>query len=233
MGGKVWKRLFVIGFGVLIVFIGIANGVILILNRSLICQNIATVPKAQAVLVLGARVHSNGRLSLMLEDRVLTGYDLYRMGKAEKILISGDHGQTSYDEVNSIRKYLLKLNVPPKDIFMDHAGFDTYDSLYRAKAIFKVKRMIIVTQRFHLPRAMFIARRMGLNATGFEADRHVYFHGPMIRSQFREALARTKAFLEVVVIHPKPKYLGDAIPITGDGQRTMDTMESELLPIGQ
>lgn len=223
-----WARLFFIGFGVLIAFIGMANGYILNLNRSLIYRDISRVPEAQTVLILGARVHSNGRLSLMLEDRVLAGYDLYRMGKAKKILVSGDHGQTSYDEVNSIRRYLLKLNVPPEDIFMDHAGFDTYDSIYRAKAIFKIKRTIIVTQRFHVPRAIFIARGMGLDAVGFEADRHIYFHGPMIRSQLREALARTKAFLEVMAVHPKPKYLGEAIPITGDGRRTMDSLDSEL-----
>jgi len=180
---------------------------------------VADVRPAQAALVLGAYVFPDGRPSTMVEDRLLTAWDLYQAGKVEKILISGDHGRVEYDEVNAMRRFLEAKGVPPEDIFMDHAGFDTYDSMYRARDVFQVHSTVVVTQAFHLPRAIWLARRMGLEADGVVADRWVYDKAEYYAA--REVLARVKAFGEWL-IHRKPVFLGPVIPITGDGRVTHD-----------
>lgn len=178
-------------------------------------------PEADAVLVLGARVYPNGNVSLMLNDRLITGHELYEKGLAPKIIVSGDHGSKEYDEVNAMKGFLKEKNVPAEDIFMDHAGFSTYESLYRARDIFQVKKVIIVTQEYHLMRAIFVARELGLEAYGVVADKHVY-HNVMLRSELREIAARNKDFLTAKIIKPLPKYLGEVIPVTGDGRVTDD-----------
>ncbi|MDD2621427.1 MAG: ElyC/SanA/YdcF family protein, partial [Syntrophomonadaceae bacterium] len=119
------------------------------------------IPEADAILVLGAYVFPDGTLSNMLNDRLITGYELYEMGKAPKILVSGDHGQKSYDEVNAMKTFMINGGVSGQDVFMDHAGFSTYESIYRARDIFQIKNVIIVTQEYHLKRAVFIARELG------------------------------------------------------------------------
>ncbi|MFA5747088.1 MAG: ElyC/SanA/YdcF family protein [Candidatus Paceibacterota bacterium] len=176
-------------------------------------------PEVQAVMILGARVSSSGILSDMYRDRADTAIEVYRSGKAEKILVSGDHGRIEYDEVNAAKNYLLSKGIPAEDIFLDHAGFDTYDSLYRARDIFQVKSLIISTQDFHLPRAVYIARKLGIEAWGASADRHVYGREQFYES--REFLSRAKAWLEVL-LRAKPKFLGEAIPITGDSRPSWD-----------
>lgn len=180
-----------------------------------------SVPEADAILVLGARVFPNGSVSLMLNDRLSTGYELYIKGKAPKIIVSGDHGRKDYDEVNAMKTYLKEKDIPPEDIFMDHAGFSTYESLYRARDIFLVNKVIIVTQEYHLMRALFIARELGMEAYGIPSDKHVY-HGVMLKNEIREIAARNKDFLTAKIIKPKPKYLGEVIPVTGDGRLTDD-----------
>ncbi|MBD3307129.1 hypothetical protein GF339_11945 [candidate division KSB3 bacterium] len=180
------------------------------------------VPKAYTALILGAKVFSSGRLSHMLEDRVLTGLELYQQGKVQKLLLSGDHGQVEYDEVNAMREYLLDRGVPPQDIFMDHAGFRTYESMYRARDVFQVQDVVIVTQEFHLARSVYTARALGLEAYGLVADRRPYTPASQMKSDLREILARVKAFLDVEILRPTPTYLGEAIPITGDGRKTLD-----------
>jgi len=185
-----------------------------------IYADFSTIPPAYTALILGAKVHGGGRLSHMLEDRVLTGLELYRLGKVKKLLLSGDHGQQAYDEVNAMRDYLLKQGVPAQDIFMDHAGFDTYSSMYRARDVFQVRDVIVVTQAFHLPRAVFLARSLGLEASGLAADRRTYTQVSRLKAAVREPLARVKSFAEAL-LRVKPKYLGDAIPITGDGRQTL------------
>ena len=203
--------------------------VILVLNISQYVQQIGSkyimeeenVPDADAILILGARVYSNGNVSLMLRDRLMVGHELYEKGKAKKILVSGDHGTKEYDEVNTMKKYLKEKAVPEENIFMDHAGFSTYESLYRARDIFQVKKVIIVTQKYHLMRAVFIARELGIEAYGVAADKHIY-HGVMIKNEIREMLARNKDFLLAKYIKPMPKYLGDVIPVIGDGRATDD-----------
>lgn len=170
-----------------------------------------------AILVLGARVWDNGSPSGVLEDRLDTGISAYQAGVSDRLLMSGDHGQDDYDEVNAMKDYALEQGIPSENIFMDHAGFSTYESVYRARDIFQVKTVLIVTQEYHLYRALYIARALGLNAYGVAADRSVY--SGIVGFEAREILARVKDFF-YTLIQPLPTYLGDVIPITGDGNVT-------------
>jgi len=179
------------------------------------------LPVADAILVLGAYVHPDGQTSSMLTDRLTVGYELYEQGKAPKILVSGDHGQKDYDEVNVMKNFLKKKGVPAEDIFMDHAGFSTYESVYRARDIFQVKKVIIVTQDYHLKRAVFTARALSLEAYGMPSDHHDYGQAMTIY-KLREIAARNKDFLWAGILKPEPTFLGDVIPITGDGGATDD-----------
>ena len=178
------------------------------------------VTESDAIIVLGAYVYPNGRLSDMLKDRVDTGLELYNNGKSKKLLLSGDHGKTTYDEVNGMKNYVISKGIKAEDIFMDHAGFSTYETMYRARDVFKAKKVIIVTQEYHLKRAVYIARSLGMDAYGVAADKRNY--RGMAMYKVREVLARCKAFLNVNITKPKPTFLGDPIPITGDGRVTDD-----------
>ena len=173
---------------------------------------------ADCVIVLGAGVRDDGTPSHILRDRIDTGILLYATGAAPKLLMSGDHGRVEYDEVNVMRSYALNAGVPSADIFMDHAGFSTYDSLYRARDVFAAKRVIIVTQAYHLPRALYIAKALGLEAWGVPADLNQYA-GQFWR-ELREAAARAKDMLYCWV-KPEPIVLGDVIPISGNGEATL------------
>jgi SanA protein len=177
------------------------------------------VKQAQAAIVLGAYVFPDGRVSDMVADRLEMAYNLYREHRVAKILISGDHGRVEYDEVNTMRRYLEAKGVPTADIFMDHAGFDTYDTMYRARDVFQVHTAVVVTQAFHLPRAVYLARSLGLEAQGVAADRWQYAGAQYYAA--REWAARVKAFGNVL-FHNAPQFLGPAIPITGDGRATHD-----------
>ncbi len=203
----------------------IAVGSILGINQyvkyigSIYITNPTEVTKADAILVLGAHVLSDGTPTPMLNDRLLEAFDLYRLGKADKIIVSGDHGSKDYDEVNAMKKFLIDKGVPSRDIFMDHAGFSTYESLYRARDIFEAKKIIVVTQGYHLMRAVFDARELGLEAYGVPSDLRDY--GSVMTSyRLREIAARDKDFLIAKFFKPAPTYLGPAIPITGDGNAT-------------
>ncbi len=182
-------------------------------------EDMDSIEKADCVIVPGALVYGDERLSLVLRDRVDCAISLYNAGKAERLLFSGDHGQTDYDEVNAMMDYAIKKGVPKEDIFLDHAGFSTYESMYRARDVFRVKSCIIVTQNFHVSRAVYIARALGLDATGVNSDPRVYSNAT--RDAIRESLARVKDFFSVIFL-PEPKYLGDAIPIFGDSGLTHD-----------
>lgn len=179
------------------------------------------VPQCEAILVLGAYVSPDGTASQMLEERLKVGYELYKKGKADKIIVSGDHGRKNYDEVNAMKKYYLDKNVPPENVFMDHAGFTTYESMYRAREIFQANRVIVVTQEFHLPRAVFIARELGIEAYGVASGKGDYSDIVMLSNNIRETLARSKAFASLL-IKPKPTFLGEMIPVNGDGRSTDD-----------
>lgn len=174
---------------------------------------------ADCILVLGCLVRSNGSMSGMLKDRVDTGISLYQSGVSDRLLMSGDHGRKNYDEVNTMKAYAISEGIPSDHIFMDHAGFSTYESMYRARDIFKAKKVIIVTQRYHLYRAVYAARSLGLEAYGVPADLHSY--GGQMYREIREILARDKDFL-YCLFKPKPTYLGEAIPVSGNGDATND-----------
>jgi SanA protein len=189
-------------------------------GRAGIIQSVDEAPSSQVAIVLGARVLNSGRVSYVLRDRLDTGIDLYRVGKVKKLLLTGDHGRTTYDEANSMRRYVLSKGIPPEDVFMDHAGFNTYDSMYRARDVFEVKDAIVVTQKFHLARSVYTARALGIRAVGIPADKHIYTKALLFDA--REVLARTKAFIQLQITNPKPKFLGPKIPITGDGRHTND-----------
>ena len=170
------------------------------------------------VLVLGCGVWGD-RPSHMLEDRLLVGIELCKNGASNKLLMSGDHGREEYDEVNVMKKFATDRGLASEDVFMDHAGFSTYESMYRARDIFKAKKVLIVTQEYHLYRAIFDARRLGLDAYGVTSDLRDY--GGQIFRDIREILARNKDMIYTTV-KPEPTYLGEAIPVQGDGNATND-----------
>jgi SanA protein len=171
-------------------------------------------------MVLGSQ--TRGRtLSAVLRDRVTGGIQLTRAGKGRKLLLSGDHGQLYYDEVNAMRLYVLDNapDIAEDAIFMDHAGFSTWDSMYRARDVFEVQDLLIVTQEFHISRAVAMARSLGIDAVGYAVDEGKFSGRTLQAWKTREYFARVKAFLSIV-FKPKPKYLGKKIPISGDGRST-------------
>ena len=169
------------------------------------------------ILVLGCLVRNDGSPSDMLSDRLEVGVALYDGGAAPKLLMSGDHGRPDYNEVGAMKEYALERGVPSADVFMDHAGFSTYESMYRAKEIFGADKIIIVSQSYHLYRAVYIARALGIEAYGVASDQRSY-RGQIVRD-VREAAARTKD-LFYSVFRPRPTYLGDPISLLGDGNVT-------------
>lgn len=189
-------------------------------DKILTAEETAELSDVDCILILGARVDGT-YLSHMLEDRVKTGISLYELGSAPKILMSGDHGQDDYDEVNAMKDYAKEQGVPSEDIFMDHAGFSTYESLYRARDIFGCKKIIIISQEYHLHRAIYIAGYLGLEAYGVDSQLRPYAADTNIYNTVREFLARNKDFI-YVRFDPKPTYLGEAIPISGNGDITND-----------
>ena len=170
------------------------------------------------VLVLGCGVWGDTP-SHMLEDRLLEGISLCQSGASKKLLMSGDHGREGYDEVNVMKKFAVDRGIPSEDVFMDHAGFSTYESMYRAKEIFKAEKILIVTQDYHLYRAIYDARALGLEAYGVASNPRNY--GGQLYRDIREILARNKDFI-YSIIKPEPTYLGEAIPVQGNGNLTND-----------
>jgi SanA protein len=181
--------------------------------------DVAEAPACPVAIVPGAGVWPSGP-SPVLEDRLATALELRRAGRVRKLLLSGDHGRRGYDEPGAMAAWLERRGVPPEDLFLDHAGFDTRDTLARARLVFGVERALVVSQEFHLPRALWLARELGIDAVGVRADRRVYD----LRSWYlaREAGARLKAAVEVKVLRRGPRFLGPPIPIDGDGRVTRD-----------
>ena len=209
----------------LLLLVGLGpNGVMLLQAKNRILTPEEAVPGGwDCILVLGAGLMPDGSPSLMLRERIDTGIRLYEAGAAPKLLMSGDHGREDHDEVNAMKDAALAAGVPSEDVFMDHAGFNTYDSMYRAGAIFGAKRVLIVTQAYHLPRALYIAARLGLEAAGVSCDTCRY-PGQTYRD-IREILARDKDFFQCI-LRPKPTFLGEAIPLSGSGDATNDRERS-------
>lgn len=170
------------------------------------------------IIILGAGIWGD-KPSPMLEDRLQEGIKLYQNNVADKIIMSGDHGKKEYDEVNIMKNYVVERGIPSENIFMDHAGFSTYESIYRAKEIFQAKKIVIVTQKYHLYRALYIANRLGIEAYGVGSDPRQYVGAT--NREIREILARNKDFIKCI-FKPKPTYLGDTIPVSGNGDVTND-----------
>lgn len=171
------------------------------------------------IVVLGAAVREGGRPSDMLRDRLEVGNELYFAGLSDKILMSGDHMTKDYDEVSNMKKYAVEAGVPDQCIYLDHAGLSTYDSMWRLSHIYGAKKVLIVTQSYHLPRALFLANTFGMDAFGVSADLRSY------RNQFfrdvREIVARGKDVL-FAMIKPDASYVGEPISLDGDGNMTND-----------
>ena len=211
------KRVVAIAAGFLIVALAVPNLIVFLGGRGSTTDT-REVPHAQAALVLGAQVMPNGAPSSMLSDRIDAAAELYEAGKVDKLLLSGDHSRVNYDEVGTMKRILLARGIPARDIFTDHAGFDTWDSAQRAKRVFDVRSAIVVTQKFHMARALYDARQAGLTATGYAADRRPYGR-VMRRLQVREAAARVKTLADAIT-GADPHFLGPELPITGDGRTT-------------
>ncbi len=187
-------------------------------TKKRIISDINTLPQVDCILILGAGI-DNDKPSLMLEDRLKAGIILYDNKVSEKLVMSGDHGRKEHDEVNIMKNYAMELDIPSDDIFMDHAGFSTYDSLYRLKYIFGAKSVVIVSQKYHLYRSLYIAKSLGLDAYGYAAE-DIKYYGDTYR-ELREILARDKDFLKTI-FKPKSTYLGESIDLTGSGDVTND-----------
>lgn len=172
---------------------------------------------ADCALVLGAGVGPDHTPSPVLHDRLETALALYRAGRVRRVLVSGDHGRASYDETNTMRRWLEARGVPHRDVFMDHAGFDTYSSMWRAKHVFGATKVIVVTQRFHLARSVYLARAMGMEAEGAAADRRGY--RGIVWLEMREVASRTKAALDVAT-QRRPRHTGPSISLDGDADAT-------------
>lgn len=188
--------------------------------RYIITLDEAANMNVDCALVLGAGV-KNGYPTPMLRERINAGVSVYSCGATNRILMSGDHGQNDYDEVNVMKDYAKEQSVPSDCIFMDHAGFSTYESMYRAKEVFEVDSVIVVTQKYHLYRAIYDARKLGLEAYGIDAEVLHYSLPVKLGNNSREILARTKDVFWCI-IKPEPTYLGEAIPISASGSLTDD-----------
>lgn len=169
---------------------------------------------ADCIMVLGAGIVDDETPTPMLKDRLDTGILLYKNGVAPKILLTGDNGTVTHNEIHVMLNYVKKAGVPEEDIFCDHAGFSTYDSMYRAKSIFEVESLIVVTQTYHEYRALYIAEKLGLTAKGIASDQERYAGQPI--REIREVLARVKDWGKTLV-KPEATLGGEAIPISGSG----------------
>lgn len=205
----------ILGLGIIIFLL---NFYVWFTTRNYIIDDYSKIENIDCIIVLGGGIRGD-RPSPLLQDRLDKAIELYENNVAPKIIMSGDHGSFEHDEVNVMKNYAIEKGVPSEDIFMDHAGFSTYDTMYRAKEIFGVKRAVIVTQQYHLYRSIYIARSLGLNVYGVPAEKIKY--GGRVYREIREVLARGKDVIKCIV-KPKSKYLGEKIDITGNGDVTND-----------
>lgn len=173
---------------------------------------VSEAPRTRVAIVFGAGLTHNGNPTPILVDRVNTAAQLYFAGKIEKILLSGDNSHVNYNEPAAMQKYAMELGVPRDALVLDYAGRRTYDTCYRAKYIFQISEALLVTQDFHLPRALLTCNALGIHATGVSADLRKYHTTSLVSWQIREALANFVAILDVTLFHPKP-ILGPSEPI--------------------
>lgn len=171
-----------------------------------------------AILILGSGIRNNYPTPI-LKERLDTGIYLYENDIAPKIIMSGDHGQEYYDEVNIMKEYAIEKGVPSEDIFMDHAGFSTYESMYRAQYIFGVQKLVVVSQKYHLYRAIYIGRNLGMDVVGANATKTIM--GGHSARLTREVFAQGKDFFKVI-LRPEPTFLGEKISLDESGDITND-----------
>jgi SanA protein len=169
-------------------------------------------PEKKIAIVFGAGLQHDGRPTAVLQDRVAAAAELYFAGKIEKILMSGDNRFVDYNEPGAMRAYAIELGVPEEAIVLDYAGRRTYDTCYRAKAIFGIHDAILVTQKFHLPRTLFICRSLGIESVGVIADRREYRSYALTYWRLREIPAQIVALIDVWIRHPLP-VMGPIEPI--------------------
>jgi SanA protein len=198
----------------------ITGGWIDLSARPYISDGLDAVPARDVAIVPGCRVHGDGRPSAALADRLATARELYLDGRVEKILASGDHRAPEYDETNAMWRWLTERGVPSRDVFLDHAGLRTLDTMERAARVFGVMSAVVCTQEFHLPRAVFLARRAGIDAVGVAADRRIY--AKRGRDRLREFFAKSVSFVDSYLLHTEPRHLGQPISIRGDAAATHD-----------
>ncbi|WP_201738676.1 SanA/YdcF family protein [Senegalimassilia faecalis] len=184
---------------------------------SIVSADEASISSADAIVVLGASVFADGTPSGILQDRLDDGIALYFAGVAPKLIMSGDNGTESYNEVRVMKQYAIAQGVPSEDIFCDHAGFSTYESMYRAKYVFGCQHIVVATQTYHLYRALWSAKSLGMQATGVPSDYHEY--QKQLQYDIREVPARTKDFFKALFRMPST-YVGDAISLDQDGDVT-------------
>jgi SanA protein len=225
-----WPRLskLVLGSAVALVLLVVLANVYVLSKGGDSTSEVSEVPKAEVAIVPGALVEPDGDMSSMLAARVEQASRLWHAGKVEKILVSGDHGNWIYDEPDTMRKALVADGVAPRDVFEDHAGFDTWATMVRAKEIFGVRDAVVVTQGFHMPRALYLADAAGIDATGLDADLQQW--GAQGRkSSVREVLSRVKAVADVTL--DTPALAGPKIPIaTSDGRESWGPAPPEGTP---
>jgi SanA protein len=182
-----------------------------------ILREVGALDEQNVVLVLGARVAENGAPSDILRDRLDTAIELFAAGKVARIIVSGDNSRKNYDETDAMRDYLLARNIPPRIIFTDYAGFDTFDSIFRAREIFGAEKLILVSQKFHLPRAIFLAQKLGIDALGFSANLRKY--RDETRMNLREILANVKAAGNIL-LRSEPHFFGEKFDLADDGTKS-------------
>lgn len=216
-------KIFALGTFIFIIGTAAINAYIINFAKPYVYSAAEQLPARYTVIVPGAKVYQNG-VSHVVRDRIEAAVLCLNAGKAERVLISGDHGRKGYDEVNQMGIFMHRVyGTPIELLFLDHAGFSTYETMYRAKEVFCVDNAIIVTQKFHTARSVYLARKRGINAVAFEAPEvQPYAKSTRVSWKVRESLARVKAFFGVM-FNKKPTFLGEQIPITGDAKKTHDT----------
>lgn len=210
---------FVVGCAllVLLVFVGTNAAVVLTTRDDIVSAEAAQSLDADAIVVLGASVYADGTPSGILQDRLDDGIALYFAGVAPKIIMSGDNGTASYNEVQVMKNYAINQGVPSEDIFCDHAGFSTYESMYRARNVFGAERIVVATQTYHLYRALYAAQGLGMQAVGVASDYHTYMN--QTQYDIREFPARTKDFFQTL-FKVESTFVGDPISLNQSGDVT-------------
>ncbi|XYI01637.1 vancomycin high temperature exclusion protein [Sorangium sp. So ce1128] len=204
----------------------LASARLWVLRSARIYRELDAVPRGEVAIVPGALVWRDGTPSAILEDRLAAALELYRAGKVRRVLVSGDHGRVGYDEPNAMRAWLVSRGVPSEDVFMDHAGLRTLDTMQRAARVFGVRDAVVCTQDFHLPRALYLARAAGFPAVGYAADRRVYANAD--RDAQRELLATALTLIDTWSGRG-PRFLGPPVPIQGDSSASHDAWTRGLV----